>query len=258
MQKFSDLEQCLSAHVTGAFLNAIGILTGGLFGLASHKPLSPRLQNYFKNALGTLTIFFGLRLVWLGVLSNTELHLSAKLKQIAAALLAVTIGGLLGEILCLQKISNCLGRNAGKIIASARSNSTRKTSDGFTACTILFCAAPLGLIGAVTDGLSGYFWLLAIKAVMDGLALASFVRIFRWPAMLSAIPVFISLSMIAFACRLYAQPFLESYKLVGSVNAVNGFIACAVALVIFEIRKVELANFLPGIAIAPLLGWLFK
>ncbi|MGA2029680.1 MAG: DUF554 family protein [Verrucomicrobiota bacterium] len=244
--------------MTGASLNAIGILIGGLFGLASYKPLSPRVQNYFKNALGTLTVFFGLRLVWLGILSNTELHLSAKLKQIVAALLAVTIGSLLGEILCLQKISNYLGRHASKTIASAQSKRTRKARDGFTACAILFCAAPLGLIGAVTDGLSGYFWLLAIKAVMDGLAMVSFVRIFRWPAMLSAIPVFISLSIIAFACRFYVQPFLESYKLVGSVNAVSGFITCAAALVIFEIRKVELANFLPSVAIAPLLGWLFK
>jgi uncharacterized membrane protein YqgA involved in biofilm formation len=114
------------------------------------------------------------------------------------------------------------------------------------------------LLGAVTDGLSGYFWLLAVKAVMDGLAMASFVRIFRWPAMLSAIPVFIFLGIIAFACRLYIQPFLEPDELVGAVNAAIGFIVCAVALVIFEIRKVELANFLPGVAIAPLLGWLFK
>jgi hypothetical protein len=251
-------EQCLSQDVTGASLNAIGILLGGLFGLSSHKPLSPRLQNYFKNALGTLTVFFGLRLVWLGILSNAELHLSAKLKQLIAVLLAVVIGNLIGEVLSLQKISNQLGRHAGRLIASSQSGSPSKPIDGFNACAILFCAAPLGLLGAVTDGLSGYFWLLAVKAVMDGLAMASFVRIFRWPAMLSAIPVFIFLGIIAFACRLYVQPFLEPDELVGAVNAAIGFTVCAVALVIFEIRKVELANFLPGVAIAPLLGWLFK
>src|ERR1039458_1662564 len=52
-------------------------------------------------------------------------------------------------------------------------------------CTILFWAAPLGLLGAVADGLSGYYYLLAVKAVMDGLAMASFVKMVRWPAGLS-------------------------------------------------------------------------
>jgi uncharacterized membrane protein YqgA involved in biofilm formation len=54
-------------------------------------------------------------------------------------------------------------------------------ADGFCACTVLFWAAPLGLLGAVADGLSGYFYLLAVKAVMDGLAMTSFVKMFRWP-----------------------------------------------------------------------------
>jgi len=38
----------------------------------------------------------------------------------------------------------------------------------------------------------------------------------------------------------------------------SGFVACAVALVIFEIRKVELANYLPALVVAPLLTWLVK
>jgi uncharacterized membrane protein YqgA involved in biofilm formation len=30
-----------------------------------------------------------------------------------------------------------------------------------------------------------------------------------------------------------------------------------VALVIFQVRKVDLANYLPGLVVAPLLAWLF-
>jgi hypothetical protein len=106
--------------------------------------------------------------------------------------------------------------------------------------------------------LSGYFCLLAVKGVMDGLATASFVKMFRWPAALSAIPVFALLNAISLACHLYARPFLEQRHLVDSVNATAGLVACAVALVIFEVRRVELANFLPALAVAPLLAWLFK
>ncbi|HEX3857007.1 MAG TPA: DUF554 family protein [Verrucomicrobiae bacterium] len=129
--------------------------------------------------------------------------------------------------------------------------------DGFIACAILFCAAPLGLLGAVTDGLSGDFYLLAVKAFMDGLAMTGFMKMFGWPAALSAFPVYFFLAALTLVAQFYAKPFLDAHNLIDSVNVAGGFIACAVALVIFEIRKVELANYLPALAIAPLLAWLW-
>ncbi len=249
----------LSWRVTGAFLNAIGILLGGFLGLALRKPLSLRAQLFIRSALGVSTIFFGLRLVWLSV-GGTFL---ATLEQILIALLAIMAGFWIGKVTRLQKWSNRLGRRAGNMIAPAQAGVPRKAGDGFAACTVLFCAAPLGWIGAVTDGLSGYSWLLAVKAIMDAVAMTSFVKMFRWPAALSAFPVLLLLGGITLASRLYALPFLDvhslhEHHLIDSVNAAAGLMACAVALVIFEVRKVELANFLPGLAVAPLLAWLFR
>ncbi|HEY2329848.1 MAG TPA: DUF554 family protein, partial [Verrucomicrobiae bacterium] len=132
--------------MTGAFLNAIGILLGALFGLAQRAPLSLRTQDYFRRALGAFTVFFGLRLVWLG--DNGTF--GSCVKQIFIALLAVLFGNWLGRLLRLQKISNRLGRFAGNRIAASQSKSPQRAGDGFLACTILFCAAPLGLLGAVT------------------------------------------------------------------------------------------------------------
>jgi uncharacterized protein len=238
----------------GAFLNALGILLGGLFGLARREPLSARAQIFFRNALGAFTVFFAFRLVWLSVNGTFLLCF----KQLGLAVLAVVLGNLLGKLLRLQKLSNRLGRHATHLMSSAETTSPRKTADGFFACTILFWAAPLGLLGAVTDGLTGYFYLLAVKGVMDGLAMMSFVKMFRWPAALSALPVLALLGGITLACRFCVRPFLEQHQLVDSANAAAGLVAAAVALVIFETRKVELANYLPSIAVAPLLAWLLK
>jgi uncharacterized membrane protein YqgA involved in biofilm formation len=240
--------------MTGAFLNALGVLFGGLFGLALRRPLSLGTQIFLRAALGASTVFSGLCLVWVSINGT---FLSA-LKQICIAVLAVTVGSLLGKLFRLQKFSNRLGRYAGDIIAAGQSGAPRKVSDGFNACAVLFCAAPLGLVGAVADGLSGYFYLLAVKAVMDGLATLGFVKNFGWPTALSAFPVLLFLGAITFACQFYAKPFLESHGLIGPVNAVAGLIACAVAVVIFEVRKVELANYLPALVVAPLLAWLFS
>lgn len=239
-------------RVTGAFLNAIGILLGALFGLAQRRPILERTQLFFRNALGASTIFFGLRLVWLHINGTFR----SCTKQIFIALLALVLGNLIGKLLRLQKISNRLGRFAGSLIASAQKNPTKRPIDGFIACTILFCAAPLGILGAVTDGLSGDFFLLAVKAAMDALAMTGFVKMFGWLSAFSAFPAYVFLGAIALACQLCAKSFLDPHNLADSVNVAGGFVACAVALVIFEIRKVELANYLPALAVAPLLAWL--
>ena len=108
----------------------------------------------------------------------------------------------------------------------------------------------------MADGLSGYFYLLAVKAVMDALAMMSFVKIFRWPAALAAVPVYLFLNGLTLAVYSGARPWLEPLALIGSVNLAAGIIVCAMVLVILEVRRVELANYLPALAVAPLLAWL--
>jgi uncharacterized protein len=236
--------------MTGAFINALGILFGGLFGLAYRAPLPARAQDFFRRALGAAVVFSGLRLVWLHVNGT----FSSCARQIFFALLALTLGNWIGRGLRLQKISNRLGRFAGHLMTSAPAGTPRKSNDGFVACTILFCAAPLGLLGAVTDGLSGDFYLLAVKAVMDALAMTGFVKMFGWLTAFSAFPVYFFLGAITLACQFYARPFLDAHSLIDSVDVTAGFAACAVALVIFEVRKVELTNYLPALVVAPLLS----
>ncbi|MEY4918659.1 MAG: hypothetical protein RL616_2572 [Verrucomicrobiota bacterium] len=198
----------------GAFLNALGILLGGLFGLAVRAPLSARAQHFFKLAIGVGTVALGLKLV----VENLHGSFTDALKQLFLTALAVILGYWLGKLLQLQKISNRVGHYAARLLAAAQKNPPGKPGDGFLAGTILFCAAPLGILGAVTDGLSGFYQLLLIKAVMDGLAMASFVKMFRWPAALAALPLFLFLNSITLAVHSTALPWLEAHSLTASVK----------------------------------------
>jgi len=245
--------------VTGAILNAAGILIGGLVGLVRTTPLAPKTQAFFKLALGVFTIFYGLRLTWLSINGPFP----QIVKQIVIALLAVMIGKPLGHLLHFQKVSNRLGQYARRLIETTRPDDPLRFSNGLNACAVLFCAAPLGILGAVQDGLpagpegSGYFYTLGVKALMDGLAMTGFVALFGGGAMLSALPVFVFQVSITLSCSLYLEPFLRAHGLVDSVNAVGGLVVCTVGLVIFEFKKVELADFLPSLAVAPLITWLW-
>jgi uncharacterized membrane protein YqgA involved in biofilm formation len=239
--------------VIGAFLNALGILVGALFGLARRTPLTARTQAFFQSALGAFTVFYGLRLVY----QNVHGTGFTCLKQIFIGVLAVLVGYWIGKLLRLQTLSNRVGHHAATLLSAAQNDPPGPPAAGFVAATLLFCAAPLGVVGAVVDGLEGYFYLLLLKAVMDGLAMMSFVKIFRWPVALAALPVLFFFNGLALLVQLGARPWLEAHTLAGSVGIAAGLVTCSVALVIFAARRVELANYLPALAIAPFLAhWL--
>ena len=238
----------------GTYLNVAGIVAGTLAGLASRKPLSNTAQFFSKTGLGVLTIFFGLRLVWASLISANGSWLQI-LKQLGVVLLSLSLGKLAGKLLQLQKSSNHLGHFARDRMAAMKPGDVRGFTTGFKVCTALFCAAPIGMLGAIHDGLSGYFAPLAVKAVMDGLAAMSFVSIFGWGVLFSAVPVLVFQGTISLACARFLLPVLEAHGLTDSVNATGGMLIFCVALVIFEIRKIQVTDYLPSLAIAPLLTW---
>jgi uncharacterized membrane protein YqgA involved in biofilm formation len=51
---------------------------------------------------------------------------------------------------------------------------------------------------------------------------------------------------------------LETRGLVDSVNVTGGLLVFCVALVILELKRIELADYLPSLAFAPLLAWAFR
>lgn len=240
--------------MVGTILNAAGIVIGGTVGLATKKQLSPARQSFLKMMLGAVAIFYGLRLTWLS-LSGSFWQV---LEQVTVVLLALILGRIAGQLLQLQKVSNQLGQYARAQINQVAGGAPAHWSNGFDTCTLLFCAAPLAIIGAVQDGLSGYFQVLAIKAVMDGLAAMGFVRMFGWSVVLTALPVFIWQGTITLLCAQYALPFLKQHALLDSVNAPNGLLVVFVSVVIFGAKKVALADYLPSLFFAPLLTWLWR
>lgn len=236
--------------MTGSLLNAAAIVLFALYALFSGRQFSAKAQNWFRLALGSATVFLGLQLVWRSVNGTA----GQVLKQIGLLLLALILGRLLGRLLRLQKLSNRLGRAASARMAAAH-DKPATTGDGLLVCTILFCAAPLALIGPLPDGLSQFYQPLAVKAFMDGLAAMAFVPAFRRGVVLSALPVLAwqgTLSLLAMA----ALPWLTRHGLVDPINATAGLLMSFVSLIIFQTMRVEIADYLPALAIAPLLFWL--
>jgi uncharacterized membrane protein YqgA involved in biofilm formation len=241
------------AFIFGTIINAAAIVLGSLVGLARKTPMTGENQLFFKVGLGLATIVFGLRL------TVVSLHGSAKqvLVQIGIVLLAMTLGKLTGKLLRLQKLSNRLGKFARERIAALPAGGRGSPADGVNVCAALFCAAPLGIIGPISESLGGGPWPLLVKAAMDGLAAFGFVAMFGWAVALSALPVLSFQGVISLLVLQFAQPYLAAHQLTDSVNATAGLLVFCVSLLIFEVKRVEVADYLPSLAWAPLLTlWL--
>lgn len=241
----------------GTWLNAAGIIIGGALGLRSKPLMHPSNEAAFKVLIGAFTVYYGLRLTWLSINGS----LPQVLKQFAIAVVAMMLGNLTGTLLKLQRLSNSVGSGARETIEASSAGSAALPSrgnDGFKVCSSLYCAAPLGWLGALQDGLTGYFFPLAVKGVIEGLSTSGFVKLFGWKAILSFIPVVALQGTITLCTFVYLRPFLEQRELLSSVNAVGGMLVFSTALVILNIKRVQLANYMPSILFAPLLTWIFK
>ncbi len=240
--------------MTGSIINALAILFGAIVGLIRKSPPSPENQTFMKLVLGVATAVVGLRLTWMS-LNGSFLQI---LSQLAVVIVAMMLGRLLGKLLRLQKLSNRLGHYARDRIAATQKSRRRNPSDAVNVCAALFCAAPLGWLGATTEALGGGPLVLIVKAVMEALAAMGFVMMFGWGVALSALPVLALQGSIALSVAVLLHPFLASHGLVDAVNATAGLMVFSVSLLVFEVRRVEIADYLPSLALAPLLTVLLK
>jgi len=234
----------------GTLLNAAAILLCGAFALATQRRPSVRLQTAIKGVLGVLTIIIGLRLT----VSNFNGGWTHIGKQLLIILLSLSLGRLLGRSLRLQKGSNRLGKYAKRKIEEATKHP--RFTDGFITASLLFCVAPLAFLGAIQDGLSNNWQALAIKAVMDGLTTVAFISTFGWSVIAAVVPVVAFQGTITLAARYLAEHML-GLDLIGAINATSGLLVFCVGLVVLDLKKIELTDYLPSVVVAPFIAWLW-
>ncbi len=236
----------------GVGINAIGIVVGGIVGLTRKKPLTAENESFFKVAMGAAAVFLGLQLTW----QNLNGRVGVFFKQLLIVLVSMSLGKLIGKLFHLQKISNSIGKYATAKMTIARS-AQKNFSEGLVVVALLSCANPLAIFASVQEGLTGFSSLFVVKAVMDGLAAMAFVAIFGKGVMLAAIPV-VAFQGTIFLLAKFLDPTLKTHGLVDPILATDGLLIFCVALVILNLKKIELADYIPSLAIAPLITWLWK
>jgi uncharacterized protein len=238
--------------MTGTLINTGAVLVGSGVGLAFSKNLRPAIEVRLRRLLGVLVIYAGFSTTWK---SLGKTAISSIPKELGIILLALIVGNAIGMLLRLQNGMNRIGQYAKNLLIKSESEAGNKFSEGFVTATLLFCLGPMAIVGAIEDGISGNYKILGLKSVMDGITSIAFTKTFGPGVMFSAIPVLAYQGTITLAAQAL-KPFLDEHpELLYSISATGGLMVVCISVVILEIRRVPLANYLPSLVVAPLLAW---
>jgi hypothetical protein len=238
--------------LTGTLLNVGTIIAGSLLGLIFGTRLPNRVRESVLSVLGVFTLAIGIDLFLRGTGVEGENPL--------IPLVSLLLGVLLGEWARIEGRLEGLGdRLQSRFTAQKDDQADRgRFIEGFVTASLLFCIGPMTILGAIQDGLSGDYELLAIKSVLDGFASLALASSFGVGVLFSILVVLGYQGGISLAAA-QLQAVLSGTML-AELSVVGGVLLVCLALsTLLKIKEIRTANLLPALLVAPLLvailGW---
>lgn len=225
----------------GTIINSSAVILGGAAGAAMGNKVPERIRTQ-------LPMVFGLCSMGLGI------ALTVQVKHLAAVVLSIILGALIGELIYLEKgiskasdklrgvVDKCLPKTSGSGLSEADYLQT------FVAVLVLFCASGTGIFGAMKEGMTGDPTILIAKSLLDFFTAAIFATQLGYAVAAVAIPQF-AIQVALFFGAAQIEP-LTTPVLIADFSAVGGVIMFATGLRICKIRNFSVANLLPAMFLA--------
>lgn len=232
--------------LTGTLINFATVMVGGTLGLIVGGRLPERIKVIVISAIGLMTIVLGV-------------SAAIQTENALIPLLALVIGAIIGELLDIDKGINSLG-DWLKQRFDRTGNDEQNFTTAFVIASLQFCVGPLTILGAINDGLTGNFSLLAIKAVLDGFSAIIFASTFGPGVLFAGATILIvqgTISLLANSIKallitIPTAPMAAQPRVI-ELSAVGGVILIGLALNILDLKRIKVANLLPALVIAPLI-----
>jgi uncharacterized protein len=240
--------------MTGTLLNVAAVLIGGALGLAFGARIPDRLKQTVVAGMGLFTAAMGLQMF---------LQTGNPLIVLGSLL----IGILLGEWWRIEDGLQNLGRVLEqRFTRGPEAGTGSRFVRGFLTASLLFCVGPMTILGSINDGLRGDINLLAVKSVLDGFAAMAFASSLGVGVLFSSLTVLVfqgGISLLAAqAGRFLVSPGVElaaTDARILEMTATGGVILFGLALSsLLEIKPIRIGNFLPALAMAPLIVWILS
>ncbi len=243
--------------LSGTIVNVATVTVGSLIGLAVSGGLPERYRVIVLQCLGLVTVTLG---VDAGVLQfaqavaqykplmNEPSTYGARLAMVVIG--SLLIGAVIGTALRLQERIESLG---GWIHRRFTSGDGGRFAEGFLTASVIFCVGPLTLIGCIENGARGNPSFLYIKSLLDGFCSLALASSLGWGVFASVLTVGVFQGGLSVVSYWGAQP-LDPLSIV-LMSTVGGIALLATSLMILDLKRIAVANMLPGVFLPPLIIW---
>lgn len=228
----------------GTILNAITVAIGSTLGLLIGNRLSEKIQQSVITGLGLVTLFVGV--------SN-----AGQTGNVIIPLISLVTGAIVGELLnidlALERFGGWLQSRFGGKSSEDNQNDRARFINGFVTASLVFCIGPLTFVGSIQDGmgLALGFQQLAIKSVLDFFGSMAFASSLGIGVSFGVVTILLLQGGLALAGSVLGN--FMSTPMINEMTAVGGLLLMGLALVLLDVKKPRIANFLPALIIAPLL-----
>ncbi|MEG6570292.1 DUF554 domain-containing protein [Thermoanaerobacterium thermosaccharolyticum] len=213
----------------GTLVNAASIVAGSIAGTLFKIGIPERVKTTVMHAISLSVLIIGF-------------DSALKFKNLLLVIISLSIGGILGEILDIEKKLNEFGNFLERRLARSSEN---KISEGFVTASLIYCVGAMAIVGALKDGLQGDHSILFAKSMLDGISSIIFASTLGIGVMISSISVLVYQGLITICASLLKS--LLTTNVVADMSAIGGILIIGISLNMLNLTKIKIGNLLPSI-----------
>ena len=230
------INSIVSAPIFGAIVNALAIMLGATVGLFFKRGIPDKIGDTLSKGLALCVLMIGIQGIMKG--ENT-----------LVTILSVVIGGLVGEIIDIDRGMQALGDWVQKKVN--RGGEGNHVAEGFVSASLLFVVGAMAVVGSLQSGLAHDHSTVFAKSILDGVSSIIFASTLGFGVLLSAVPVLVYQGSITLLAGLLSP--LLSEVVIAEMTAAGSVLIIGLALNMLGLTKIKVANYLPAIFLPILL-----
>lgn len=233
----------------GTIINAAAIVAGGLLGLLFGRLIKENVQDSLTKICGVSTLFIGISGALEGMLKieGNAILSTAGLMTVGCLALGTLAGELLGIEDAFERFGIWLREKTG--------NAKDKGFVGaFVTASLTVCIGAMAIVGAIEDGMTGDYSILATKAVLDLIIILVMTCAMGKGCMFSAIPVAVLQGGVTALSGLL-KPIMTEAAL-GNLSMIGSVLIFCVGVNLVWGKKLRVANMLPAVIFAVVFAFL--
>lgn len=220
----------------GTLINCAGILIGGILGFLFGKHMPGRVREGLNMACGITVLF-------IGIAGALQYMLAAERSMFIVVCIA--LGALVGELINIERLFERFGEWLKKKTGNAKD---KDFVNAFVTASLTVCIGAMAIVGAIEDGLTGNYSILATKAILDLIIIIVMTAAMGKGCVFSAIPVLVFEGAITLLAKLIAPVVTEAAR--NNLSLIGSILIFCVGVNLVWGKKVRVANMLPAVIFA--------